>query len=242
VLHRRCHSQSMLARKMELESLTGSSFLAPTPKCCLQDESAAEALHTSRLQDPNSTEEQLSTAKDALDMQTSKRRQAQARVEACQEKISFLLEEIGAQGAYSDTESQSLSMRGLQVQVMVLDWTLEMLLASEERTQQAVERHTQLEAALRQMTVTNKDVEGQKSSTDAALKNMSRKMKEKMVEVEQLRQELVVANRSRDKINQELTSLKEDIKQCSLLLKEAKRETEAAKQKLVVRLQSVSSC
>lgn len=204
----------------------------------MQEEGEAQSILNSSIQDPNSTEEQLSVAKDALEIKASIVRQAQARVESCQEKIALILDEIGGHGTYSDTESQVLSMVGFQVQELVLDWTLEMLLASESRMQHATERHTQLEATIRQLTMTNKDVEGRKSNAETTVQNMNRRLRDKMTELEQLRKDLAVSNKSRDKIQQEMASAKEDARQVGLLLKESKREAGNAKQQLLVRYPS----
>lgn len=201
----------------------------------MQEEDEAQGILNSNIQDPNSTEEQLSVSKDALEIKANISRQAKARVESCQEKIALLLQQIGEHGTFSDTESQVLSVVGFQVQDMVLDWTLEMLLASEGRMLHATQRHTQLEATIRQLSLTNKDVEGQKSSAETTVQNMNRKMRDKMTELEQLRKDLAVSNRARDKIGQELLAAKEDARQIGIQLKDSKRDTEIAKQQLGVR-------
>jgi chromosome segregation ATPase len=200
----------------------------------MQQEEEAQGALNSSIQDPNSTEEQLSVAKDALEIKASIVRQAQARVESCKEKIGFILEEIERQGAFVDTESAVLSMAGFEAQDLVLDWTLEMLLASESRIQHVHERCRQLEATIRQLTTTNLDVEGRKSIAEASIHNMNRKMRDKMAELEQMRSDLVISNRSRDKIDQELTAAKEDTRRVTLLLKHSREDVQAEKQQLVV--------
>jgi septal ring factor EnvC (AmiA/AmiB activator) len=144
------------------------------------------------------------------------------------------LEEIERQGAFVDTESAVLSMAGFEAQDLVLDWTLEMLLASESRIQHVHERCRQLEATIRQLTTTNLDVEGRKSIAEASIHNMNRKMRDKMAELEQMRSDLVISNRSRDKIDQELTAAKEDTRRVTLLLKHSREDVQAEKQQLVV--------
>ncbi|NJR42650.1 MAG: hypothetical protein HC767_08250 [Akkermansiaceae bacterium] len=201
----------------------------------MQEEADAQDILDSTIQDPNSTEEQLSVAKDALDIKASRARQAQVRVESCQEKIALMMEEIGGHETFSDTASQALSMAGFHAQELVLDWTLEMLLASEHRLQHATERNTQLKATIRQLTMANKNVEGQKSNAQTTVENMNRELRNKMAELESLRKELAVSNKSRDMIHQELSAAKADARQVGLLLKEAKHNTENAKQQLVVR-------
>ena len=205
----------------------------------MQEEDEAQGILNCAIEDPNSTEEQLSVSKDTLEIKASIVRQAQARVESCQEKIALLLERIGGHGTFSDTESQALSAVGFRVQDLVLDWTLEMLLASESRLQHATERHTQLEATVRQLTMAHKDVEGQKSNAETTIQNMNRKMRDKMAELEQLRKDLAVSNKARDQINQQLLAAKEDARQVEILLKDSKRDAENAKQELGVRFFAV---
>lgn len=200
----------------------------------MQEEDEAQGILNSHIEDPNSTPAQLSDAKDTLEIKASVVRQAQARVESCQEKIALILEEIGGHGKFSDTESQALSTIGFKAQEMVLDWTLEMLLASENRLQHATERHTQLEATIRQLVMANKDVEGQKSNAETMVQNMNRKMRDKMAELEQLRKDLNISHKSRDKINQELHATKEEARALGVELKESKSETNNVKQELAV--------
>jgi hypothetical protein len=200
----------------------------------MQQEDEAQGVLNNSIQDPSSTEEQLSVAKDALEIKASIVRQAQARVESCREKIALILEEIDGHGSFFDTESAVLSIVGFQVQDLILDWTLEMLLASESRLQHATEQHTQLKATIRRLTMANKDFEGEKSNAETAVQSMNRNMRDKMAELEQLRKDLAESNKAREKIGQAFSAAKEEARQLSLLLKQSKRDEQAAKQQLVV--------
>lgn len=179
-------------------------------------------------------EQEHADAQQLVNEKAGLRREAEAQLHACEHKISLYLEEIGMQQLYTDPAARHLSLVGMQMEECVQDWTLEMLLVSERKARQILERNVQLESDIRQLHLSRSDVEGQKSSVDSALSKLEIKMKGKLVEIEQIKRDLAVSYRSRDKLDQEIAALKENIRFQTQQLKEARRETETAKQKTLV--------
>lgn len=198
----------------------------------MQEEQHAEA-KLRALSDSGSDEERAE-AQQAVNIQSGLRREAEAQLHACEHKIALYMEEVGMQQLYTDPAARHLSLVGMQMEECVQDWTLEMLLVSERKARQVLEQNAQLESDIRQLTLTRKDVQGQKSSADKALTTLEQKMKARLMELEQLKRDLAVSYRARDKLDQEIASLKEDGKKQAQQLKEARLETAAAKQKIVV--------
>lgn len=207
-------------------------YIWPLSDTPLQEEQDAEA--KSCIMVDSEQEREHADAQQALKEKVTNRREIEAKLHACEHKISLYMEEIGMQQLYTDPAARRLSLVGMQMEECVQDWTLEMLLISERKARQASERNAQLEADIRQLTLAREDVEGQKSCVDSALDRLDQKMKAKLVEIEQLKRDLATSYRSRDKLDQEIAALKETAKHQALQLKEARRETEAAKHRALV--------
>lgn len=179
-------------------------------------------------------EQEHADAQQLVNEKAGLRREAEAQLHACDHKVSLYMEEIGMQQLYTDPAARHLSLVGMQMEECVQDWTLEMLLVSERKARQILERNAQLESDIRQLTLSRQDVVGQKSSVDVALNKLDHKMKGKLMEIEQLKRDLAVSYRSRDKLDQEIVALKENVRLQAQQLKEARRETEMAKHRTLV--------
>eukprot|EP00892_Ulva_mutabilis_P002273 jgi/Ulvmu1/12046/UM083_0059.1 len=200
---------------------------------CLQsaktEEQDAEAKFSVAVACGNEVER--AAAQQAVDLRTGRRREVEAQVHACEHKISLYLEEISMQQLYTDPAACQLSLVGMQMEECVQDWMLEMLLISERKARESLDRIAELEADITQLTLVRDDVEGQKSVVDSALDKLDQRMKVKLVQIEQLKRDLAISYRSRDKLEQEIAALKDEAKQQTSQLREARRETEAAQQR-----------
>ena len=203
-----------------------------TVKCEMQEEQAAEA-KLSTLQDVGN-EQDCAQAEHAFALNAGQRREVEAKLHACEHKISMYTEEVGMQQLYTDPAARQLSLVGMQMEECVQDWTLEMLMISERKAQNILVQNSQLEAEIRQLRLARANVEGQKTCVDSALGELDQKMKLKLVEIEQLKRDLATSYRSRDKLDQEIAALKEKVKQQAIELKDTRRELEAAKQRIMV--------